>query len=164
MAHVTVGDNLLTVNGQHRTEESAPARTAYLVKQLELAVRAHIDSAARPHGLTTTQYTALAALRRIPGQSSAQLARRSFVSAQTMQELIAALERRGLIARTQAPTNKRVLRIHLTDEGARLLDRIEVEVDDIERDMLAELAPEQVEQLRRSLRVCARRLTKPPRT
>nr|WP_157596552.1 MarR family transcriptional regulator [Saccharomonospora saliphila] len=152
------------MTGQQRTDEAAPARTAYLVKQLELAVRAHIDAAARPHGLTTTQYTALAALRRIPGQSSAQLARRSFVSAQTMQELISGLERRGLIERTQAPTNKRVLRIHLTEQGERVLDGVDGEVDAIERTMLADLDPAQVERFRDSLRLCARRLATFPRT
>ncbi|WP_307849377.1 MarR family winged helix-turn-helix transcriptional regulator [Qaidamihabitans albus] len=134
-------------------------RTAYLVKRLELAVRARLDAAVRPHGLTTAQYTALTALRGVPGMSSAQLARRSFVSPQTMQELIANLERRGLVARAPSPANRRVLGIGLTEQGEAELRRLDHEVDEIENEMLADLDAEQVEALRQALRLCTQRLT-----
>lgn len=136
-------------------------RTAYLVKRLELAVRGRLDSAMRPHGLTVVQYTALTALRRQPGLSSAQLARRSFVSAQTMQELMTKLERQGLVRRTPADGNRRVLSISLTERGLAKLDDTEHEVDEIERHMLADLDEDQVETLRQALRLCTQRLTSP---
>ncbi|TNC20462.1 MarR family winged helix-turn-helix transcriptional regulator [Amycolatopsis alkalitolerans] len=137
-----------------------PTRTAYLVKQLELAMRARLDAAVRPYGLTTIQYTALAELRRHPGLSSAQLARRSFVSAQTMQELVARLELQGLVRRKPSGRNKRVLQASLTAEGQRILAESDGEVDEIERDMLADLDPDQVTALRHALRLCTRRLLK----
>ncbi|PRX47650.1 DNA-binding MarR family transcriptional regulator [Prauserella shujinwangii] len=134
-------------------------RTAYLVKRLELAVRARLDAAVRPHGLTTAQYTALTALRGGPGMSSAQLARRSFVSPQTMQELVVNLERRGLVTRSPSPDNRRVLGISLTDAGEAELRRLDEDVDEIERQMLADLDDEQVAALREALRRCTQRLT-----
>ncbi|MQA08858.1 MAG: MarR family transcriptional regulator [Pseudonocardiaceae bacterium] len=133
-------------------------RTAYLVKQLELAVRARLDATTRQHGLTVQQYTALAVLRRSPGLSSAQLARRSFVSAQTMQEMVASLQSRGLVHREPDSANRRVLRIRLTEDGEAVLAASDREVDEIERDMLADLDSAQIETLRTALRSCTRRL------
>lgn len=65
-----------------REDPAVPDRalTLYLVKRLELAIRARMDEVLRPHGLTTLQFTALTALRDRDGLSSAQLARRSFVT------------------------------------------------------------------------------------
>ncbi|GAA5166271.1 MULTISPECIES: MarR family winged helix-turn-helix transcriptional regulator [Amycolatopsis] len=140
-----------------------PPRTAYLVKQLELAMRSRLDAAVRPHGLTTIQYTALAELRRHPGLSSAQLARRAFVSAQTMQELVARLEHQGLVRRRPAEHNKRVLRTSLTAEGERILAESDSAIDEIERDMLADLEPAQVTEFRATLRLCTQRLLKDER-
>jgi DNA-binding MarR family transcriptional regulator len=139
-------------------------RTAYLVKRLELAVRGRLDSAMRPHGLTVVQYTALTALRRQPGLSSAQLARRSFVSAQTMQELMTKLERQGLVKRTPSDGNRRVLRLSLTDRGLAKLADTDPDVDEIEQHMLADLDDDQVEALRQALRLCTQRLTDSPPT
>lgn len=144
-----------TSNGSQAADQP---RTAYLVKRLESALRSRLDAAVKPYGLTATQYTALAALRTSPGQSSAQLARRSFVSAQTMQEMVVALERRGLVSRAPSPTNRRVLRIDLSARGEAILRDLDDEVDDIEQAMLADLEPQHVETLRHALRACARRL------
>ena len=64
----------------------------YLVKQVELAVRARLDELLRPDGLTALQYTALTVLERHPDMSVAQLARNSFVTAQSMADMVAALK------------------------------------------------------------------------
>ena len=66
-----------------------PPTLLYLMKQLELAVRARLDDLVRADGLTALQYTALTVLERHPDLTSAQLARRSFVTAQTMAEMVA---------------------------------------------------------------------------
>ncbi|MEU3272256.1 MarR family transcriptional regulator [Saccharomonospora sp. NPDC006951] len=147
---------------REESREGPVIRTAYLVKRLELAVKGHIDIAVRPHGLTATQYTALTSLRNDPGQSSAQLARRSFVSAQTMQELITSLDRRGLVTRTPAPDNRRVLHVSLTEDGEAVLAKLDDEVDRIEADMLADLDAAQISALRDALGRCIRRLDAHP--
>lgn len=91
--------------------------TLYLVKQLEMVVRALMDDALRPHGLTTLQYTALTVLAGRGELSSAQLARRSFVTPQTMHEMVQWLERRDLVQRRRDENNRRVLLIRLTPQG-----------------------------------------------
>jgi DNA-binding MarR family transcriptional regulator len=79
----------------------------YLVKQLELAVRARLDDVLRPVALTPLQYTALTVLERRSGLATAELARNSFVTDQAMADMVVALERRGFIARDGDPRDRR---------------------------------------------------------
>jgi DNA-binding MarR family transcriptional regulator len=125
--------------------------TLYLVKRLELAIRARMDEALRPHGLSTLQFTALTALRARDGLSSAQLARRSFVTPQTMNEMIRWLERHGHIARHRDPHNKRVLLLTLTDAGRALLERCDPLVEAIETELLGAVPVVQHALFRQSL-------------
>ncbi|WP_326953063.1 MULTISPECIES: MarR family winged helix-turn-helix transcriptional regulator [unclassified Amycolatopsis] len=117
--------------------------TLYLVKRLELAIRALLDDALRELGLTTLQYTALTVLEASGPLSSAQLARRSFLRPQTMHEMVLALEKRGLIERTPKPDNKRVLLASLTGTGRALLAGCAPAVGEVERELLADLSPGQ---------------------
>ncbi|XVV13963.1 MarR family winged helix-turn-helix transcriptional regulator [Actinoplanes sp. CA-131856] len=123
----------------------------YLVKQLELAVRARLDEIVRDGGITALQYTALTVLERHDGLSAAQLARDSFVTAQTMADMVRALESRGLIRRERNNINRRELLIHLTDAGREVLERFAGPVRDLEERMTAKLDPGQKAGLRESL-------------
>lgn len=113
--------------------------TLYLVKRLELVIRALMDDALRPLGVTTLQYTAMTVLDSRGPLSSAQLARRSFLRPQTMHEMVLNLEKRGVIAREPHEGNKRILLAQLTDEGRELLARCNPLVLEIERELLADL-------------------------
>jgi DNA-binding MarR family transcriptional regulator len=126
----------------------------YLVKQVELAVRSHLDNLLRPAGLTAGQYTALTVLERHPDLSSAQLARNSFVTAQSMADMITALEARGLIERHRDQADRRRLVVDLTAVGRELLDLHRDEVAALETRMLAGLAGDEVADLRHCLHVC----------
>ncbi|MEQ0564060.1 MarR family transcriptional regulator [Amycolatopsis sp. NEAU-NG30] len=132
--------------GVSTSAEQQPAGaplTLYLVKRLELVIRALLDDALRPLGLTTLQYTALTVLEASGALSSAQLARRSFLRPQTMHEMVLALEKRGLIERTPKAGNKRVLLADLTDAGRALLADCAPAVAELERALLADLSPGQ---------------------
>jgi DNA-binding MarR family transcriptional regulator len=126
----------------------------YLVKQVELAIRSHLDDLLRPAGLTALQYTALTVLERHPDLSSAQLARNSFVTAQSMADMITTLEGRGLIGRHRDRTDRRRLVVALTIDGRELLDRYRDQVDALEEQMLVGLTKAQISSLRRNLHAC----------
>lgn len=113
----------------------------YLVKQLELAVRARLDDVLRPVALTPLQYTALTVLERRSGLTTAELARNSFVTDQAMADMVIALERRGLIAREGDPRDRRRRVIGLTGPGRQLLDGVRDDVAALERRMLSRLDP-----------------------
>ena len=128
--------------------------TLYLVKQVELAIRARLDDIVRPAGLTALQYTALTALERHTDMSSAQLARSSFVTAQSMADMIAILEARGLIVRHRDHVDRRRLVVSLTPEGHALLDEYRDAVRALEDGMLAGLSEAEVGTLRATLGAC----------
>jgi len=111
-------------------------------------------------GLTTPQYATLAALEDEPGLSSAELARRSFVTPQTMQAIVAGLERRDLLARAATQGRGRVLAAELSGEGRRLVGRAHGAVRAIEERMSAGLSEQEHQQLFDLLRRCARSLEK----
>ena len=142
-----------------RTEAASPL-LLYMLKQVELAVRARIDEIVRPVGLTAAQYTALTVLERHTDMSSAQLARNSFVTAQSMADMITALEGRRLIERHRDKSDRRRLVVALTDEGRTLLDRCRDDVDALEATMLTGLSAAQTKALRATLATCYTNLSK----
>ncbi|HEY0532920.1 MAG TPA: MarR family transcriptional regulator [Actinoplanes sp.] len=111
----------------------------YLVKQLELSVRARLTDLVRPAGITALQYTALTVLERHDGLSTAQLARNSFVTAQAMADMVAALEARGLIRRERNPGNRREMLIYLTVQGTTRLKELAEPVRRLEEEMTRDL-------------------------
>ncbi|MGF9660788.1 MarR family transcriptional regulator [Arthrobacter crystallopoietes] len=144
------------------TVESPPAgdrpRVTYLVKRLESAVRRDMDAVLREQGLTTPQYAALSILRRHPGLSSAELARRAFVTAQSMQVMVTAFLRHGWVQRESDAVNQRILRNFLTPAGAEILARGQEAADQLEWRMVDGLGGEQVQCLRDALDACVRNL------
>jgi DNA-binding MarR family transcriptional regulator len=131
----------------------------YLVKQVELAVRSRLDEIVRPLGLTALQYTALTVLERHPDLSTAQLARNSFVTSQSMADMVSVLEERGLIERHRDRGDRRRLVVALTPDGQELLDRCRDDVSALEQQMQNGLTSAQVAALRRSLHACQVNLT-----
>ncbi|MGP4007397.1 MarR family winged helix-turn-helix transcriptional regulator [Streptomyces sp. 4N124] len=129
----------------------APPSLLYMVKQVELVVRSHLDELVKPSGITALQYTALTVLERHDGLSAAQLARDSFVTAQSIADLVRSLEGRGLVRRERNPRNRRELLILLTDAARELLERHSGPVRELEERMVRDLTAHQTEQFRQAL-------------
>ena len=123
----------------------------YLIKQVELAVRSRLDDAVASHGISSLQYTAMTVLARRPGLTSAELARNSFVRAQTMAQMTSYLESKGLVRRENDPDSKRQYLLFLTDDGLRTVDELRPTVGSIEDDLVAGLTAAQVRQFRATL-------------
>ncbi|MFN2562975.1 MAG: MarR family winged helix-turn-helix transcriptional regulator [Jatrophihabitans sp.] len=135
-----------------------PSTLLYLMKQVELAVRSELDDLARPAGLTALQYTALTVLERHPDLTAAHLARHSFVTGQTMADMVTTLLDRGLIERHRDPADRRRLVIALTPAGRRLLDRLRPQVSALQSRMLSPLSEDQATELRHLLELCRQAL------
>lgn len=133
----------------------------YLMKQVELAVRAELDDLTRPVGLTALQYTAMTVLEGHPDLTATHLARLSFVRAQSAADMVATLLDRGLVERHRDPADRRRLVMALTDEGQRLLKELRPQVAAIETRMLTLLSRSEAEQLRSSLELCREALSTP---
>ena len=138
--------------------DAAPPTLLYLMKQVELAVRAELDDLTKPVGLTALQYTALTVLERHPDLTAAHLARLSFVTAQSMSDMVTALMGAGLVERHRDPADRRRLVLALRPEGQRLLDELRPQVAALEARMLAPLTRGQADELRSSMELCRRAL------
>lgn len=109
----------------------------YLLKEASAALRAAMEDVLRPLGMTVTHYSCLELLAQRPGLSSSELARGAFVTRQSMNVLLQALERDGFVTRpAEAPVGK-VLPARLTAEGRRRRDAASAAVRGVEERMLA---------------------------
>lgn len=130
----------------------------YLVGRADRAVRRALNEVLAAHGLSLNQYTTLSVLAHLGGLSNAQLARRSLVSPQSMNEVLLGLEERGLVRRRAHPDHGRILQGRVTPKGLKVLAVCEAEVDAVEQRMVADLSDEERRLLRTALLHCVHSL------
>lgn len=133
-------------------------RVGYAAKRLQQALRAAGDRALRPIGLTMPQYAVLSVLADRPGLSNSELARRSFVTRQTMNELLAGLRRAGLVSRAAHPHDGRVQRTELTIGGQTLARRGNSALAGVEEQMTTGLTDTQRQELLELMLICTSNL------
>jgi DNA-binding MarR family transcriptional regulator len=118
-------------------EPAVEPRISYAIARLHQLIFSSVSELAARHGLTALQFTTLSVLNRHGTPlSSSQLARRSFMTAQSMHEVIHRLEQDGLIERNPHPDHGRKLPASLTAKGRRVLTACETAVAEFETTML----------------------------
>jgi DNA-binding MarR family transcriptional regulator len=115
----------------------------YLLKQASSALRAAMEAVLRPLGMTVTHYSCLELLAQRPGLSNSDLARGAFVTRQSMNVLLQALERDGYVIRpAEAPVGK-ILPTRLTPRGRRSLEKASIAVRSVEMRMLCNMTQQE---------------------
>jgi DNA-binding MarR family transcriptional regulator len=109
----------------------------YLLKEASSALRAAMEAALRPLGMTITHYACLELLAQRPGLSNSELARGAFVTRQSMNVLLQALERDGCVTRPTEAAVGKVLPARLTPRGRRSLEKATAAVRAVELRMLS---------------------------
>ena len=121
----------------------------YLLKEASSALRAAMEEVLRPLGMTVTHYSCLELLAQRPGLSNSELARGAFVTRQSMNVLLQALERDGYVVRPSAAPVGKALPARLTPRGRQSLAQASAAVRSVETRMLAGLTEaEQAEAFR----------------
>jgi DNA-binding MarR family transcriptional regulator len=133
---------------------SSTERPGWLLKRAQDALNAAMTAALREHGATLPEYAVLTALAEEPGLSNADLARRAFVTPQTMNQVLRELERQGWVSRHPHPGHGRILQAELTANGRGTLAACHQVVDIVEDRMLAGLSPAERQRLAADLRSC----------
>ena len=106
----------------------------------ELRRRLEVPLVGGAYQMSVTHYSCLELLAQRPGLSNSELARGAFVTRQSMNVLLQALEREGYVTRpAEAPVGK-VLPTRLTPRGRRSLEKATVAVRSVEVRMLAGLS------------------------
>ena len=129
-------------------------RPGFLIKLAQAALHAEMARALAAQDATVSQYAVLTALEQESGLSNAELARRAFITPQSMSENLRELEQRGWVIRRPHPDHGRILQAELTERGHDVLRRCEDAVTVIEESMLAGLDLGQRRDLAASLRAC----------
>lgn len=107
----------------------------YVLKIASHALHTAMESALRPEGLTLPQYSCLEQLRRTPDLTNAQLARGTFVTPQSMNDVLRGLQRRGLVDRPAQAATGRSRPTRLTAAGRDAVARAHVALAPVERAM-----------------------------
>jgi DNA-binding MarR family transcriptional regulator len=115
----------------------------YAVGRVNQGIRRELRRRLTEWDLSVPELTALSILDRRPGLSNAQLARRTMVTPQSMIEILAVLESRGLVRRTVDPDHARILRAQLTREGTSVLTAAASAIQDIEAEILRDVPESQ---------------------
>lgn len=117
-------------------ESPAEDRPGYLAKALQLRFRQAMDAALRPLGLTASQYSVLLTLAERPGIAAAELARLTFVSRQSLQDVLGGLRRADLVEVATGGTGRR-REITLTPRARELVGAADDAVRAVEVRMVA---------------------------
>lgn len=131
----------------------------YLLKQAASVLHVAMDAVLRPQGMTITHYACLELLAQRPGLSNSELARGAFVTRQSMNTLLQAMERDGLVTRPDHPPVGRALPTELTAIGRQQLKAASAAVKVVEQRVRSGLDTNQQVQLRHLLTNCIDSLT-----
>jgi DNA-binding MarR family transcriptional regulator len=143
--------NITRPRGSDKTDSSS---VGYVLKNAQAALHQRMEEALKPLNLTVSHYSCLHRLRVEPGISAAALARRTFVTRQSMNVMLQHLIDRDLVTRPDQPDSGRALPSVLTPAGSRALDTAQLLVDAVEQRMLAGLSSAERSALARALNAC----------
>ncbi|WP_454754482.1 MarR family winged helix-turn-helix transcriptional regulator [Cupriavidus necator] len=127
---------------------SGSGRTFFYIQQLEQLIRRQLDECLQTIGITAGQYMIFNLIAHLEPVSSASLARRTMITAQSMGEYIRVLEAKGLIKRQSSKVNKRTILISSTAAGRKTLVQCESKIDEVEREFFSCLSGEDLTHLR----------------
>lgn len=128
----------------------------YLLRSLGHVLRQAIEESLRLEriDMSFTHLAVLYALEAEPGIPGAEIARRCFVTAQTMNTMLRRMEADTDVERRPHPGNSRADSWHLSRQGQRKLDRAKVVGDAVWGQLLAALKAGEVTQLQELLQRC----------
>lgn len=129
-----------------------PGLVGYQLRRAQIETFQHFAVSLGAEGMRPGWFGLLVIVANNPGLSQTQLARTLGVDGSTMVAMIDRMEKSGWVARARSKTDRRSHELHLTDEGAALLERITPRVRDHDAAITATLTPAEADELLRLLR------------
>ncbi|TGD87313.1 MarR family transcriptional regulator [Mycolicibacterium sp. CH28] len=123
----------------------------YLLRQANVAFRSRLERALAEFGVTQPQFAVLTMVDAYPGCSSADLARLSLLTPQTVTVIVANLRRDGLLTATPHPVHGRIRQLALADRGRTVLADCKDIVGALEAKLAAGLSRSEADIVRRWL-------------
>ncbi len=123
---------------------------AYLnVLRTSTTLLAELVELLRPHELTQPQYNVLRILRGAgeQGLPSGEIGDRMVSREPDMTRLLDRMEARGFVSRQRGPADRRVVTARITDEGRRVVDALDVPVQEMHARQLGHMSEEELRTL-----------------
>jgi DNA-binding MarR family transcriptional regulator len=125
-----------------------------LLRQIQHATRRATEEELEDTGLTVTHANVLAEIGHGDPRTNAELARLHSVTPQSMAEILASLESRGLISRSPKPDLGRAMPAELTRQGQSQLLSVHLAMRKVEHRLLSLLSPTDISRLSKLLEAC----------
>lgn len=151
-------ENLSDIPNIAEMEFPIEQRLGHHIKRVEQELAAAKDAALRPLGLTVPQYTVMLVLSEEPGLTGAALARRCFVTPQTMSTVLTTLTGKGLVERHFHQVHHHVNENRLSRKGQGLLRKADLMASRIEGELNAGFTVEELSSFREFLARCSKTL------
>jgi DNA-binding MarR family transcriptional regulator len=145
----------LTVAAPQESEQLDRYMVGLALKRAQHELRLAINAELAALETNISQLNVLFFIRRQPGVSSADLARLSFLTPQTLGQQVIQMQRRGLVDRQ--PGEGRKIRHSLTKAGEKLLDAGMAKVREVDTRVLSDFADETVATLLDAFQTIERR-------
>ncbi|MCF1471037.1 MarR family transcriptional regulator [Agrobacterium vitis] len=145
----TQNDSALPEAGQGKRGEDG--YVGYLLRQGANAYRNRVEQVLDDLHLTQPQFSVLTMLAAYPGHSSADMARLSLLTPQTMTVIVANLMKAGLVERRPHPIHGRIQQLDLTEIGHSRLNEAKKRVYTLEKELVSGLSQNDEAVIRRWL-------------
>lgn len=105
------------------TKKTAIAEIVQSFRRIFKAIQQYSEEVLKEFGVTGPQLWLLKTLRREGGTSVGELSQKMYLHISTVSGIIDRLEAKGYIARKRGDTDRRVVTVHLTETGRRIVDK-----------------------------------------
>ena len=130
----------------------------FLISDVARLMRTAFDRRVRSLGLTRSQWLVINRLHRRPGATQSELAEMLEVEKATAGRMVDRMEKKGWVVRRPDAADRRVNRLHLTDEADLLQLQLSQIADRTVDDALALLSPRERDRFSESMRRVKRQL------
>lgn len=124
----------------------------FLMNRAANLMRGAIEERLKKYGLTAPQWAVLARLTEEDGLNHSEICARLFFDKPTITGIVGRLEKKGLVKRLKGTKDRRVVAIHLTDRGRRLMGELPSFAEEVNRAASRGLKPGESEALKDALR------------
>lgn len=131
----------------HKLTNSFP----YLLNRVGVRMGELFSRRIEPYGVTLPMYRVMAALSEVPRQRLGDLCVMTTVELSTLSRLIGTMEKMNLVSRSRLEGNARTVAIHLTNEGATLLESLMPIAKHYEDVATSQLSRSAIEALKKTL-------------
>lgn len=145
---------------QNKPFPSLEAEAALALLRTADQLEARVAEVLKPHGLSPTQYNALRILRGAgaEGLPCSEIGERMISRDPDITRLLDRLERRGLVARSRDPEDRRVVKAQILPPGLVLLKSLDRPLEQFQRASLGHLGERRLRELIRLLGTARQRL------